>query len=90
MYKIKDIQRRRANFYGVEIKPSARKGKKIDVFKNGVKLASIGALGFKDYATHYEEKGKAYAEKRRTAYLIRHAKDVKKGGAGLWAWRILW
>ena len=89
MYKIKDIQRRRANFYGVEIKSSTRKGKKIDVFKNGVKLASIGAIGFKDYATHLEEKGKAHADKRRTAYLIRHAKDVKKG-AGLWAWRILW
>lgn len=89
MYKIKDIQRKRANFYGVEIKPSTRKGKKIDVYKNGVKLASIGAIGFKDYATHLEEKGKAHAEKRRSIYLIRHAKDVKSG-AGLWAWRILW
>lgn len=89
MYRIKDIQRRRANFYGVEIKPSTRKGKKIDVFKNSVKIASIGAIGFKDYATHYEEKGKAYAEKRRRAYLIRHSKDVSQGN-GLWAWRILW
>jgi len=89
MYKIKEIQRKRANFYGVEIKPSTRKGKKIDVYKNGVKLASIGAIGFKDYATHLEENGKQYAEKRRALYLIRHAKDVK-AGAGLWAWRILW
>jgi hypothetical protein len=89
MYRIKDIQRKRANFYGVEIKPSTRKGKKIDVFKNGVKVASIGAIGFKDYATHVEQSGKAYADKRRTAYLVRHSKDVKKGN-GMWAWRILW
>lgn len=88
-YTIKEIQRKRANYYGVEIKPSTRKGKKIDVFKNGVKIASIGATGYKDFATHLKERGKYYAENRRTLYLLRHAKDVKKG-AGLWAWRILW
>jgi len=89
MYRIKDIQRKRANFYGVEIKPSTRKGKKIDVFKKGKKIASIGALGYKDFATYFEERGKAYAEKRRTAYILRHQKDITKG-AGLWAFRILW
>jgi hypothetical protein len=88
-YKIKDIQRKRANYYGVEIKPSTRKGKKIDVYKNGVKIASIGATGYKDFATHLQERGRAYAEKKRTAYLLRHQHDIKKG-AGLWAFRILW
>ena len=55
MYKITPRQKRNANALGVIIKPSTLKGKKIDVFKNGIKIASIGALGYKDYSIYFAE-----------------------------------
>ena len=77
---------------GVTIKPSTVDGKKIDVFnKQGKKLASIGALGYGDYPTFWNEKGKEYADKKRKAYKSRHAKDrVVRGTAGYYADKILW
>ena len=45
MYRIKKLQYKKAKALGVEIKPSTKKGKKIDVFKDGKKVASIGAKG---------------------------------------------
>ena len=44
-YRIKQRTYRRARALGVTVKPSTRKGKKIDVFKNGKKVASVGRLG---------------------------------------------
>jgi len=46
--------------------------KKIDVFKNGRKVGSIGAIGYGDYPTFIKTKGKAYADERRRLYHIRH------------------
>lgn len=90
-YKIKTYTRRKAKSLGVEIKPSSVKGKKIDVFKNGKKIASVGALGYDDYPTHIEKKGKEFADKRRRLYKIRHAKDKDiKGTAGYYADKLLW
>ena len=51
-YKITDYTKRKAKTLGLEVKPSSVKGKKIDVFKNGKKVASVGALGYDDYPTH--------------------------------------
>tara|TARA_R100000231_G_scaffold103401_1_gene76731 strand:+ start:219 stop:578 length:360 start_codon:yes stop_codon:yes gene_type:complete len=91
MYRIKNLQKRKAKMLGVEIKPSKIKGKKIDVFKDGKKVASIGATGYKDYATYIETKGLTYADKRRKMYKARHQKDrTKKGTAGFYADQILW
>ncbi len=76
---------------GVTIKPSKKKGKKIDVFKNGKKVASIGAIGYGDFPTFIKEKGMAYAKKRRKAYKLRHNKNRHKlGTAGYYADKILW
>ena len=75
MYKIKDYTKNKAKLLGVKVKPSKTKGKKIDVFKNNKKIASIGALGYSDYPTYIENKGKDYADKRRKLYKIRHKKD---------------
>ena len=61
MYQITDYSYRQAKILGVEIKPSTNKTKKIDVFKNGEKIASIGAIGYKDYPTFIKEKGIHYA-----------------------------
>ena len=50
-YIIKSYTKTQARKLGVVVKPSKVKGKKIDVFKNGKKIASVGALGYSDYPT---------------------------------------
>ena len=91
MYEIKEYSRIKAKQLGVTIKPSTRKDKKIDVFKNNEKVASIGAKGYKDFPTYKKEKGLAFAEERRRLYKERHEKDRhKKGSAGFYASNILW
>ncbi len=67
-YRIKPYTFRRARALGVTVKPSTRKGKKIDVFKNGKKVASVGAIGYGDFPTFTMQRGKAFADKRRKAY----------------------
>lgn len=90
-YKITNYSKQKAKLLGVTIEPSTVKGKKIDVFKNGAKVASIGALGYGDYPTFLNEKGREYAEKRRKAYKLRHEKDRHKVGTpGYYADQILW
>ena len=67
-----------------------------NVFKNGKKLATIGALGMNDYPTYLEKekKGyfpKGYAKERRKLYKQRHEKDRHKTGTNGWyADKILW
>jgi hypothetical protein len=91
MYEITDYSKQQAKKLGVQIKPSTRKDKKIDVFKNREKVASIGAKGYKDFPTFKKEKGLAFAETRRRLYKERHEKDRhKKGSAGFYADKILW
>ena len=95
-YKIKTYSKSQAQKLGVDIKPSKVKGKKIDVYKAGKKVASIGALGMNDYPTYKElEKNKKVkegtAEKRRKLYKNRHESDRKKVGTnGYYADKILW
>lgn len=90
-YRIKAYTYRRARALGVTVKPSTRKGKKIDVFKNGKKVASVGAIGYNDYPTFKQKRGKAYADKRRKAYKARHTKDRKRVGTpGYYADQLLW
>ena len=95
-YRIKPYTKKRAKQLGVEVKPSRVKGKKIDVFKAGKKVASVGAIGYNDYPTwmELESKGKVEkgtANKRRRLYKIRHKKDKdRKGTAGFYADKLLW
>ena len=91
MYEITSYSQEQAKRLGVTIKPSTNKKKKIDVFKNGEKIASIGAMGYGDFGVFLKEKGKEYAEKRRQAYKKRHEKDRHvKGTNGYYADQILW
>ena len=91
MYTITEYSRDQAKKLGVTIKPSTNKGKKIDVFKDGKKLASVGALGMSDYPTYMKTKGKEYADERRRLYRIRHGKTMDKvGSPSYYAARILW
>ena len=95
-YNIKAYTKNQAKKIGVTVKPSGSKGKKIDVFKKGVKVASVGAIGYKDYPTYMEleKKGKVpkgTATKRRKLYKIRHKKDINiKNSNGFYADRLLW
>jgi hypothetical protein len=90
MYSISDYSYDNAKKLGVKIKPSTKKGKKIDVFKGGHKVASIGSIGYKDYNT-YLETDRKLADERRRLYKIRHQADrMKKGTAGFFADKILW
>ena len=90
-YAITKYSRDQAKKLGVTIKPSTVKGKKIDVFKNDKKVASIGAQGMGDFPTYMQTKGKAYADERRRLYKIRHAKTMDKvGSPSYYASRILW
>lgn len=96
MYRIRRYTLDKAKKLGVVVKPSKTQGKKLDVFKNGEKVATIGAIGYNDYPTFkaLEKLGKypkGYAEKRRKMYKIRHTKDrFKKGTNGWYADQLLW
>jgi hypothetical protein len=90
MYKITNYSKKQAKKLGVTIKHSLNKTKKLDVFKNKKKIASIGAIGYKDYPTFLKE-NKELAKRRRKAYKIRHEKDRhQKGTPGYYADKILW
>ena len=90
MYNITKYSYDQAKKLGVTIKPSNKKNKKIDVYKDGKYLCSIGHTDYSDFPTFYEEYGEEFANKRRVAYHKRHAKDDIEGTPGFFALRILW
>jgi hypothetical protein len=51
----------------------------------------VGAIGYGDYPTFKQTKGKQYADERRRLYRIRHQKDMKKiNSNGYFAGKLLW
>ena len=91
MYIITAYTRKQAKRLGVEVKLSTNKIKKLDVFKNGEKIASIGGAGYGDYPTIMKKYGKEVADNRRVLYKIRHEKDRHKSGSnGYFADQLLW
>lgn len=91
MYEITNHSKTQAKKLGVEIKPSTNKKKKIDVFRNNEKIASIGGAGYKDYGIYLKEEGLAKANEKKKLYKLRHEKDRKVVGSnGWWANNILW
>ena len=91
MYVITAYTREAATRLGVIVKPSTSSGKKIDVYRDGKKIASIGATGYSDYPTYVKSRGKAYADERRRLYKQRHEKDRHaKWTAGYLADQLLW
>ena len=88
VYEIQPYSFKKAKDLGVTIKPSKNKNKKIDVYKNGDKITSIGSANMADFPTYIKTKGKDYAEERRRLYKLRHAKNT--GIAGKYASKILW
>jgi hypothetical protein len=92
MYNILPYTRERAKRLGVIIKPSLKKGKKIDVFtpENDL-ICSIGALGYWDYPHYLQSNGKEYADNKRRLYKIRNRKNIQEiGSKGWFADYLLW
>jgi hypothetical protein len=90
-YTITRYTLNKAKKLGVKVKQSTNKTKKIDVFKNDKKMASIGALGMNDFPTYKIKKGEKYAKTRRRLYKIRHEKDRHiKWSNGWLADKLLW
>ena len=90
-YQITKYTRDRARELGVTVKHSTNPAKKIDVFKNGQKIASVGAMGYADYPTFIRTKGLEYANERRRLYRQRHSKDRGiVGSNGYYADKLLW
>jgi hypothetical protein len=71
-YTILPYTKAKAKAMGLTVKPSTRSGKKLDVFRDGEYIDSIGQLGAMDYPYYIKEKGKAYADERRRLYHARH------------------
>ena len=91
MYHITNYTKQKAKELNVTVKPSSNKKKKVDVFKDNKKVASIGAIGYGDYPTYVKIEGKEYAKKRRELYKARHSKDSKVVGSnGYYANELLW
>jgi hypothetical protein len=78
------------------IRPSTEKNKKLDVYKNGIKVASVGDIRYGDYWTYvqdekYNRAPKGTAAERRRLYKIRNANEcAAKGSVGYYACKILW
>jgi len=76
--------RANAKKIGVEIKVSTRKGKKLDVFKDDKKVASIGDITMSDFLQHNDDQ-------RKKNYKSRFQKTrTKVGTASYYADKILW
>lgn len=89
-YKILPYSYKQAKKLNVQIYPSTKNGKKIDVWKNNKYITSIGAIGYKDYPTYLKEDGKQIANEHRYRYKIRHARDIENFPRGYYAYHILW
>ena len=96
MYRVKSRQRDIAKQIGVVIRPSERANKKLDVYRDGFYVASIGDVRYNDYYDYLagEQKGKenpGVAALRRNAYYARHQANLKiPYSPGWYSWKLLW
>lgn len=91
VYKITKYTYKKAKQFGVKVVPSTNKTKKIDVYKKGIRVASVGAYGMNDFPTFWLKKGEKFAKTRRRLYRIRHKKDRNvKNTNGWYADKLLW
>lgn len=83
VYTITREIQERANKLNIIVKPSTRKGKKLDAYtKAGEYIASFGDINYPDYHIWLRTKGKEYAEERRRLYHIRHKDEAPKSKEG--------
>jgi hypothetical protein len=90
-YDITDYSFKQAAKLGVDIKPSTKKNKKIDVLRENKVIASIGDKRYSDYGEYLETKGSKFANERRRLFKSRFDKASKKiGSNSWWSSNILW
>jgi len=90
-YHITAYTYKKAKRLGLQVKPARQATKKLDVFRRGKKLASVGFYGMNDYPTYVQTRGRSYANKRRRLYKMRHEKDRHiKNSRGWFADQLLW
>jgi len=71
MYTITNHSRTQAKLLGVTIK-----NKKLDIFKEGKYVTSIGDTRYSDYGSYIKTRGKKHADERRRLYHLRHSKKI--------------
>ena len=87
MYDISKQTYTIAKRYGLEVHPSEKRFKKIDVFSRGNYIESIGDNRYKDYYVYLKESGKSVAQERARLYYLRHKNDsIKERLAKLLLW----
>ena len=74
----------KAKKIGVDVKYSDKKDKKLDVFKDDKKVASIGARGMNDFIKTGDEEARKRYKKRHQKY-----RNIK-GSKSYYADKILW
>ena len=86
MYDISKNTYKIAKLNNLDIYPSTKKNKKIDIYRDGKFLGSIGDSRYKDYYAYLKE-DKALANERRRLYHARHTGDTfKERAAKLLLW----
>ena len=88
-YEIKQYTLDQAKKHGYIVKLSSNRNKKLDVYKDNVKICSIGDSRYKDCPTYIQENGLDYAKVRRALYHNRHKKDIETKGSNGWLSSIL-
>jgi len=92
-YRITNYTRQQAAKYGLTVKPSQVKDKKISVYKGDEYLGSVGAIGYDDYPTFKNKYGISHANERRRLYHMRHRHENgynEKYSRSFLASRLLW
>ena len=78
MYEISPATYKAAKYYNLDIYPSEKRFKKIDVYRKGEYLASVGDSRYKDYHIYLKQDGKQVANERRRLFHLRTPKDTFK------------
>lgn len=90
-YTIQKYTLDKAKALGVDVVPSRKSDKKIDVIKDGRIVASVGARGMGDYPTYLATRDKEFAEERRRLYKQRNERyRTIKDTPSYWADQLLW
>ena len=88
-YVIKQYTFDQAKKHGYTVNVSKNMKKKLDVYKDNIKIGSIGDREYKDYPTYVQERGLTFANVRRALYHNRHKKDIEIKGSNGWLSSIL-
>jgi len=90
MYQISTKQHSIAKKLGVQIIPSKNKKKKIDIYKNGKFITSVGAISYNDYFIYLNTHDKEFAKDRRRLYDLRTKSKSVLGSPTWYARHLLW